>query len=150
VIRLDYGDPTLGTCKETVEGGNHFRYWIQSGGEADRYYFYTSSSASLDVAHLFISLQSGAVFMAVSYELPEQCEHVVTRFPLLYSSYANLSMPKWIMTSFSMGVCSLFLAFFCDTKPRVHLAKLQPSSVRLFPVRISVRSTHEQPKPVTG
>ena len=36
VIRLDYGDPTLGTCKETVEGGNHFRYWTQTGGEADR------------------------------------------------------------------------------------------------------------------
>ena len=36
VIRWDYGDPTLGTCKETVEGGNHFRYWTQTGSEADR------------------------------------------------------------------------------------------------------------------
>lgn len=36
VMRLDYGDPTLGTCKETVEGGNHFRYWTQTGSEADR------------------------------------------------------------------------------------------------------------------
>ncbi|KAF8466555.1 hypothetical protein DFH94DRAFT_780526 [Russula ochroleuca] len=53
VIRYDYGDPTLGTCKETVEGGNHFRYWIQSGSSAD----------------------SGAVFLAVSYELPEQFGH---------------------------------------------------------------------------
>jgi hypothetical protein len=42
-----------------------------------------SPFASLDVTHLLISLQSGAVFMAVSYELPEQCEHVVTRFPLV-------------------------------------------------------------------
>ncbi|KAI0276793.1 hypothetical protein BGY98DRAFT_983817 [Russula aff. rugulosa BPL654] len=53
VIRYDYGDPTLGTCKETVEGGNHFRYWTQSGSSAN----------------------SGAVFMAVSYELPEQLGH---------------------------------------------------------------------------
>lgn len=83
VIRNDYGDPTLGTCKETVQGGNHFRYWIQSGGSANRYYFYMSPSAFLDVVHLLISLQSGAVFMAVSYELPEQCEHVITRFSLV-------------------------------------------------------------------
>jgi hypothetical protein len=65
VIRNDYGDPTLGTCKETVQGENHFRYWIQSGSSANRYYFYMSSSVSLDVAHLLISLQSGAIFMAV-------------------------------------------------------------------------------------
>jgi hypothetical protein len=75
-MRLDYGDPTLGTCKETVEGGNHFRYWVQSGGSADRYYLCLSSSASLENAHLFFFffLESGAVFMAISYELPEQCE----------------------------------------------------------------------------
>ena len=36
VIRWDYGDPTLGTCKETVEGGNHLRYWTQTGSEANR------------------------------------------------------------------------------------------------------------------
>ncbi|KAF8491163.1 hypothetical protein F5888DRAFT_1795859 [Russula emetica] len=53
VIRYDYGDPTLGTCKETVQGGNHFRYWIQSGSSAD----------------------SGAIFIAVSYELPVQSDH---------------------------------------------------------------------------
>ncbi|KAH9954977.1 hypothetical protein BC827DRAFT_1142256 [Russula dissimulans] len=55
VIRYDYGDPTLGTCKESVEGGNHFRYWVQSGSSAD----------------------SGAIFLAVSYELPEQFGHDV-------------------------------------------------------------------------
>ncbi|KAH9057400.1 hypothetical protein EDB87DRAFT_1107538 [Lactarius vividus] len=53
VMRWDYGDPTLGTCKETVQGGNHFRYWTQTGSEAN----------------------SGAVFMAVSYELPEALSH---------------------------------------------------------------------------
>ncbi|KAH9054069.1 hypothetical protein EDB83DRAFT_2506957 [Lactarius deliciosus] len=55
VIRWDYGDPTLGTCKETVQGGNHFRYWTQTGSEAN----------------------SGAVFMAVSYELPEAFHDIV-------------------------------------------------------------------------
>ena len=53
VMRLDYGDPTLGTCKESVQGGNHFRYWVQSGGSADRYYLCLSSSASLENPHLF-------------------------------------------------------------------------------------------------
>jgi len=53
VMRWDYGDPTLGTCTETVEGGNHFRYWVQNGPAAD----------------------SGAVFMALSYELPIAQQH---------------------------------------------------------------------------
>lgn len=48
VMRWNYGDPTLGTCKETVEGGNHFRYWIQDGPTGN----------------------SGAIFLAESYELP--------------------------------------------------------------------------------
>ena len=87
VMRLNYGDPTLGTCKETVEGGNHFRYWVQSGSSANRYRFYMSPSASLYVAHLLVLIQSGAVFMAVSYELPEQCEHVVTRF---FTSFVSI------------------------------------------------------------
>ena len=48
VMRWNYGDPTLGTCKETVEGGNHFRYWVQDGPTGN----------------------SGAIFLATSYELP--------------------------------------------------------------------------------
>ncbi|KAG8952973.1 hypothetical protein FRC04_003425 [Tulasnella sp. 424] len=48
VIRWNYGDPYVGSCKETIEGGNHFRYWTQNGPDA----------------------KSGAVFLAVSYELP--------------------------------------------------------------------------------
>jgi hypothetical protein len=123
VIRLDYGDATLGTCKETVVGGNHFRYWIQSGSSANRYYFFLSPSASLEVAHLLISLQSGAVFMAVSYELPEQCEHV-TRFPLVCTHLTLTPLPKWDTTLFSTGARSSFLACFCDTKLKVHIAKI--------------------------
>ncbi|KIK69902.1 hypothetical protein GYMLUDRAFT_67162 [Collybiopsis luxurians FD-317 M1] len=47
-IRYDYGDPQLGTCTETIQGGGHFRYWVQNGPEAN----------------------SGAIFMASSYEKP--------------------------------------------------------------------------------
>lgn len=53
VIRWDYGDASLGTCQETVEGGNHFRYWIQNGQSAD----------------------SGGIFMATSYEMPIAEQH---------------------------------------------------------------------------
>ncbi|GLB38679.1 hypothetical protein LshimejAT787_0505440 [Lyophyllum shimeji] len=53
VLRWNYGDPQLGTCKETIQGGNHFRYWVQDGPEAN----------------------SGAIFMAVSYEMPLAKHH---------------------------------------------------------------------------
>ncbi|KAI6151426.1 hypothetical protein EDD17DRAFT_1765650 [Pisolithus thermaeus] len=53
VIRWDYGNVTFGTCEETIDGGNHFRYWIQNGPDAD----------------------SGAIFIAASYELPIAQQH---------------------------------------------------------------------------
>ncbi|KIJ17566.1 hypothetical protein PAXINDRAFT_167571 [Paxillus involutus ATCC 200175] len=53
VIRWDYGDVNIGTCTETIEGGDHLRYWIQDGPDAD----------------------SGAIFMAVSYEMPIAEQH---------------------------------------------------------------------------
>ncbi|KAI0322381.1 hypothetical protein OF83DRAFT_799235 [Amylostereum chailletii] len=53
VIRWNYGDPSIGTCKESVIGGNHFRYWVQDGKNGN----------------------SGAVFLAVSYELPSKDNH---------------------------------------------------------------------------
>ncbi|KAI0345909.1 hypothetical protein BDW22DRAFT_1426536 [Trametopsis cervina] len=53
VIRWDYGDPQFGSCKETIEGGPHFRYWTQHGDQAN----------------------SGAVFIAASYELPAKEQH---------------------------------------------------------------------------
>lgn len=37
VIRYDYNDPSLGSCEESVNGGNHFRYWVQNGPEANRF-----------------------------------------------------------------------------------------------------------------
>ena len=48
--------------------------------------------------------------MAVSYELPEQCEHA-TRFPLIYSHLMPTPL-KWVTTSFLMGARILFLNFF--------------------------------------
>lgn len=53
VIRWDFGDPQLGACKESINGGAHFRYWVQDGDSAD----------------------SGAVFIAASYELPIAKQH---------------------------------------------------------------------------
>ncbi|KAH7096439.1 hypothetical protein BKA62DRAFT_719682 [Auriculariales sp. MPI-PUGE-AT-0066] len=46
VIRFDYYDPYLGTCQESIKGGNHLRYWTQDGPQAN----------------------TGAVFMACSVE----------------------------------------------------------------------------------
>lgn len=48
VIRYNYGDPALGTCLESIQGGNHFRYWLQDGPKGN----------------------TGAVFLATSYEKP--------------------------------------------------------------------------------
>ncbi|KAN0074621.1 hypothetical protein V8E55_011670 [Tylopilus felleus] len=53
VIRWDYGNVQLGTCEETIEGGDHIRYWTQNGPDAD----------------------TGAVFLALSYEMPIADQH---------------------------------------------------------------------------
>ncbi|KZT18505.1 hypothetical protein NEOLEDRAFT_1184215 [Neolentinus lepideus HHB14362 ss-1] len=45
-IREDYGSSSVGTCLESLVGGNHFRVWRQNGASAD----------------------SGALFLAVSKE----------------------------------------------------------------------------------
>ncbi|ETW81879.1 hypothetical protein HETIRDRAFT_318819 [Heterobasidion irregulare TC 32-1] len=68
VIRWDYGNPTFGTCQETIQGGNHFRYWVQDGKDAD----------------------SGAIFLAVSYELPDKQQH-----DIIYNGY-NLAR-DWLV-----------------------------------------------------
>ncbi|KAF9262983.1 hypothetical protein L218DRAFT_959812 [Marasmius fiardii PR-910] len=57
VIRYNYGDPQLGSCKESIEGGNHFRYWVQNGPNAN----------------------TGAIFMAVSYEQPISQQHGIVQ-----------------------------------------------------------------------
>ncbi|TFK47448.1 hypothetical protein OE88DRAFT_1666243 [Heliocybe sulcata] len=52
-MRWDYYNPGFGTCTETQNGGNHFRYWVQNGTNAN----------------------TGAIFMAVSEELPLSSGH---------------------------------------------------------------------------
>lgn len=34
VLRWNYGDPSFGTCKESIEGDNHFRWFLQNGSSA--------------------------------------------------------------------------------------------------------------------
>ncbi|KAG8941269.1 hypothetical protein FRC04_004631 [Tulasnella sp. 424] len=53
VMRYNYGDPIRGTCNETQLGGNHFRFWSQTGSAAN----------------------SSAIFLAVSYELSLEQQH---------------------------------------------------------------------------
>jgi hypothetical protein len=82
VIRYDYGDPSLGTCQETIQGGNHFRYWVQNGPQRN----------------------SSAVFMAVSYEhtLQRTCSHsnvVICRFSP--SSLFRSGEKRMLMTCFT-------------------------------------------------
>jgi len=52
-IRQDYGNAYIGTCLESIIGGNHFRVYRQNGSEAD----------------------SGALFLAVSSEEPASQNH---------------------------------------------------------------------------
>jgi len=68
-MRWDYGDPALGTCKETVEGGNHFRYWAQDGPQANRCGSF-APFLFICVVKVLMGSHSGAIFMGVSYELP--------------------------------------------------------------------------------
>lgn len=37
MMRWNYGDAQLGSCRETIEGGNHFRFFPQDGPDANRW-----------------------------------------------------------------------------------------------------------------
>jgi len=54
-LRQDYGSSTVGTCLESLIGGNHFRVYRQNGSEAD----------------------SGALFLAVSKEEDVEEGHTI-------------------------------------------------------------------------
>ncbi|KAL5512704.1 hypothetical protein ACEPAG_2970 [Sanghuangporus baumii] len=88
VIRWAYGDPQLGTCQETIKGGDHFRYWVQDGSQAD----------------------SGAVFIAVSYEksLEEQHDIIDNGYNLgrdwLIGNATNTAIPTANLTNSSSYV----------------------------------------------
>lgn len=48
-LRYDYGDPYIGSCKETFSGGLHLRYWIQNNTKA--YFMAVSVEMSLTEGH---------------------------------------------------------------------------------------------------
>ncbi|CAK9779616.1 hypothetical protein CC85DRAFT_288971 [Cutaneotrichosporon oleaginosum] len=52
-LRYNYGDPYIGSCRETFEGGQHLRYWTQNS--------------------------TGAIFMAVSVEMELAKGHDIIR-----------------------------------------------------------------------
>jgi len=97
VIRYDYLDPQLGTCQETINGGNHFRYWVQDGDDAN----------------------SGAIFMAVSYEMPVAREFSVLLAPIRRN---------------------FFFAFFCSTFQVTHPLPFSYSATRHRTQRLQPRS----------
>ena len=66
-IRWNYGDAQLGACKETVEGGLHFRYWMQNGPQGNRCVFGLFCQCTGNEKFL---VTSGAIIMAASDELP--------------------------------------------------------------------------------
>ncbi|KAN0066535.1 hypothetical protein ACQY0O_000629 [Thecaphora frezii] len=53
IMRYNYGQGDGGTCGESLNGGNHFRYWIQNGTAAN----------------------TGAIFIAASVEGPGSANH---------------------------------------------------------------------------
>jgi hypothetical protein len=57
VIRQDFGDPSAGTCLESVIGGNHFRYWRQNGP--------TANSGALFLA--YVSSTFSSIKLTISY-----------------------------------------------------------------------------------
>lgn len=89
VIRWNYGDPSLGACKETIEGGNHFRYWVQNGKSANR----CAPSVTFLMGTLIILwTNSGAVFMAESYEMPIAQQHDIVPNGYLLPTPHSLSL----------------------------------------------------------
>ncbi|KAI0712014.1 hypothetical protein C8Q76DRAFT_796910 [Earliella scabrosa] len=53
VLRWNYGDPEFGTCRETIQGGNHFRYWVQNGpnGNSGAYFLTTAYEKAIEFGH---------------------------------------------------------------------------------------------------
>ncbi|GAA5857933.1 hypothetical protein JCM1840_000973 [Sporobolomyces johnsonii] len=56
LLRFNYGDPTIGTCYETINGGSHFRVWRQNGTEANSGAWFLAASVEQN-----LTLQHGIV-----------------------------------------------------------------------------------------
>ncbi|EIN11369.1 hypothetical protein PUNSTDRAFT_63001 [Punctularia strigosozonata HHB-11173 SS5] len=76
-LREDFGDPILGTCEESLTGGNHFRYWRQNGPSAN----------------------SGALFLAVSQEENVTEDHTIV--PDGYNIGRSVNLDSLSMIFFS-------------------------------------------------
>ncbi|GAA6038153.1 hypothetical protein JCM8097_005764 [Rhodosporidiobolus ruineniae] len=56
LLRYNYGDPSLGTCWETINGGSHYRVWRQNGTAANSGAWFLASSVEKN-----LTLQHGIV-----------------------------------------------------------------------------------------
>jgi hypothetical protein len=128
VIRLDYGNPTLGTCEETVEGGNHFRYWTQTGSEADRCGLLALTD---DIA---FSLLSMIVAPCLWPFLMSFRRHVSPHLALIFQLYSL--HPQWTTTSYTTGAHPHTVNTLRYSDSFYDLAKVQSRPVRLthFPI----------------
>lgn len=52
-LRWNFGDPYIGTCRETFDGGLHLRYWIQNTTGA--YFMAVSVEMDLNSGHDIIA-----------------------------------------------------------------------------------------------
>ncbi|GAA96280.1 uncharacterized protein L969DRAFT_100774 [Mixia osmundae IAM 14324] len=51
ILRYNFGDPAFGTCQETVNGGNHLRWWNQTQPDGKPGAIYIAASVEEDLAH---------------------------------------------------------------------------------------------------
>lgn len=51
VLRWNYGMPEVGTCRETFEGGGHFRWFMQNSPQGTAYFLAASLEQSLSNEH---------------------------------------------------------------------------------------------------
>ncbi|GAA5886074.1 hypothetical protein JCM6882_004254 [Rhodosporidiobolus microsporus] len=56
LLRYNYGDPYIGTCWETINGGGHFRIWRQNGSEANSgaWFLAASEEMNLSMNHMIV------------------------------------------------------------------------------------------------
>jgi len=59
VIRWNYGDFNFGSCSQTINGGPHFRYWVQNGPRADTGALFMASSVEMDLANGHMIVPNG-------------------------------------------------------------------------------------------
>ncbi|GAA5962922.1 hypothetical protein JCM3765_005921 [Sporobolomyces pararoseus] len=59
LLRENFGDTVLGTCKETIDGGQHYRVWRQNGSLADSGAWFLAASSEGDLASQHMILPNG-------------------------------------------------------------------------------------------